>query len=284
MSPSEFDLRAALHDGEDGDLNVDQLIERGRARVTQRRVRLLSGAAIVAVVAGVATGGTLLATADNGSKPSLANAQDAGRTAAAAPGPAAASGGGAAGGAAVSGPRAPASPMPSSAQPAAAATTACPQTLPRYSPPGGGSPGQFGASGPLFSKPVATVVVCGYGSGFSRVSAPTHAPARLELHDGAAARLVASLESAPKVKPQVMCPDYRTADVQQIAIIGVTSAGTPTGTPVTTTIGLPACDVRVTNGTAIRYDWSPPADIARRLVVRNPVSAPVIPVPVSPTK
>lgn len=286
MSPSEFDLRAALHDGEGGDdLNVDQLIQHARARVTQRRVRLLSGAAIVAVVAGVATGGTLLA-AGNGSQHSLANDQRADTSAGSAPGgqaakaraPAPVGGHGAARSSRTAAPTAPAQggivPMERSAA-----------TCPRRPPPplpGGRSPDQSGTGGPLFTKPVVSIVVCGYGNMLTRVSAPNGHPARLELHDGAATRLAASLESAPKVKLHVMCPDYRTAATQQVAIIGIAANGTGAGT-VTTTIGMPPCAVEVTNGTAVRYDWSPPADIARRLAALNPAGAPVSPAPVTTT-
>ena len=34
----------------------------------------------------------------------------------------------------------------------------------------------------------------------------------------------------------------------------------------------PACDVRVTNGTAIRYDWAPPSDLAKILLALQPTS------------
>ena len=283
MSPSEFDLRAALHDGEGGELNVDQVIQHARARVTQRRVRLLSGAAIVALVAGVATGGALLAGAGNGSHQNSANEQGAETSARSAAGGQGAkhrtpveAGGAAALSTAVPG------PANAPVLQGTAGATSCPRRPPPALP-GGRSPEQLGTAGPLFSKPVASVVVCGYGSTVTRVSAPNRNPARLELHDGAATRLAASLENAAKVKPRVMCPDYRTADAQQIAIIGITADGKQAGI-VTTTIGLPACDVEVTNGTAIRYNWTPPADIARQLAALNPVGVVVSPGPSSTTK
>ncbi len=58
MSPNEFQLRAALRDGEGEHLDPDTVVARARA-VTRarrdRRVRYLSVAAVVAVVGGIGT-------------------------------------------------------------------------------------------------------------------------------------------------------------------------------------------------------------------------------------
>jgi hypothetical protein len=287
MSPNEFDLRAALHDGDDGDsaLDVDQLIHSARTHAAQRRVRLISGAAIAAVVAGIATGGTLLATSGNG--PSHTGAERAAGSAGQ-HSERVLSGGGGGVHASASRP-APARAAKSAArsvvaasEPRPAGSVRCPSRLPQHLLPGGGSAGQFGAGGPLFSKPVVATVVCSYGSAMQPPGRREH-PARLVLTDGAAKRLAASLENAPKSRPQVMCPDIRGMNDHSIAIIGVTAGGAKVGT-VTTTIGASQCDVMATNGTAVRYDWTPPNDVRQRLLVLVPAAPPVSTAAASPTR
>ena len=267
MSPSEHDLRAALHDGEGKDIDVDRLMMNARARVAQRRVHLLSGTAIAAVVVAVGVGGALLANSGVGGGGSSnaggarAPAMDRGANPAAPNPHAAASASAGAGGGLAD--------APAEAQ----AAIRCPKSAPRDLLPGGGSPGQFGASGPLFKKPVNSIVVCAYSAALQPVTQAGGQPAHFVLRDGLAQRVAASLESAPTRRPEQVCPDYRTADAQQIALIGVTSDGGPAGT-VTTTVGVPACAVTVTNGTAIRYDWVPPDELQQRL---RALAAPVVP-------
>src|SRR5439155_8122953 len=136
MSPSESDLRAALHDGEGGNLDVDQLILGARAHAAQRRMRLLSTAAVVAVVASAGVGGAALLR--SGSSPE----SDAGEKAA--------NRSHSAYDATAGNKRADAVP---GAQ-GAASGVPCPSSPPNYLLPGGGGTTQFGAPGPLFSKPV----------------------------------------------------------------------------------------------------------------------------------
>ncbi|MDT4942501.1 MAG: hypothetical protein QOJ34_2590, partial [Pseudonocardiales bacterium] len=54
--PSEFDLRAALAEGEGDAPNPNLLISAGRARRAQRRSRVLSTVAVVALVTTGAVG------------------------------------------------------------------------------------------------------------------------------------------------------------------------------------------------------------------------------------
>jgi hypothetical protein len=256
MSPSEFDLRAALHHGEGDDLNVDQLVLGARARAAQRRVRLLSTAAVVAVVAGASVG--IAQLAGNNGEQAGSNAAGAGS---AATNPNADSAYGA---------RSQAKSAPQRAL-APLSGVACPTTPPHYLLPGGGSPGQFGSGGPLFSKPVSSVVVCAYGSALQKATEPRSHPVRLELQDGAATRLAASLENASKTPVMASCPGASTE--QEFAIIGVATDGTRLPA-VTASLADSACVSKVTNGTAIRYQWSPPQDLRERLLALTPSGQP----------
>jgi hypothetical protein len=260
MSPTEFDLRAALHDGEGDGVDADRLIAVGQTRRAQRRVRVLSTAAVVVVVAGAGAGGAFL-VANNDS-----NSANSGGRAAQYDAGAQSSAKGAVAGA--GGAEAPAASLPSGsasrqtdqAAKSAAAAVPCPNSLPRYLLPGGGSPGQFGSDGPLFSKAVTSVVVCSYGSQRQALGQqPTSDPARLVLTGARATELANSLEHASMTRSNYPCPTIRSADEHELVIIGVGADGATVGT-VTTSLTKPACDVQVTNGTAVRYQWQPPAD------------------------
>jgi hypothetical protein len=237
MSPSESDLRAALHDGEDrGGLNVDHLIVHAQVAVAQRRQRLLSGAAIVAVVLGTGTGIGYLA--GHGSTES-AGSSNAGAGAALAP----------SGGSYTRGAAAPQQGTRNDVEHSAAQAS-----FPQYALPGGGGLSQFGANGPLFSKPVASVVVCSYGTATR--------PRRLVLGGQDAKDLATSLENAPTNPLKTVC---NPPTVHDFAVVGVAPNGTRTGV-VTAELSDPPCAGRVTNGTAVRYGWAPPPDLLDRLL------------------
>jgi hypothetical protein len=262
MSPSESDLRAALRDGEGDDLNVDRIIAGGRALRARRRARMMTAAAVTVLVAGLGTGGAVLLSgngnSESGSKANGGTSFDQRR---AQSGTAGSLNGAAGGGAAAS-----AANPPKAAAPNDSVTAVpCPASLPDYRLPGGGSPGQFGADGPLFSRTVDSIVVCAYGTPSAAATARPH---RLVLTDGAATAVADSLEKAPRTKPTGACPFLRTADAQAIAIVGVAADGKVVGT-VTTTVGDPACSVRVTNGTALRYQWLPPEVLRTALAELN---------------
>jgi hypothetical protein len=238
MSPSESDLRAALHDGEGrGGLNVNSLIAHAEAVAAQRRARLMSGAAIVAVVLGTGVGIGYLA--GHGSTESGSSSNAGAGTAMQPNTPAhsdrryGAVGGGAANGSAADVAQAP-----------------CPKRFPQYELPGGGGLNSFGANGPLFTKPVASIVVCAYGD---------HR-ARLDLRGRQATALAASLENAPKATHSAPCAGGPSTEQLAILPIALNGSRAPT-----VTVTFPTCGSMATNGTAVRYDWTPPSTIRRLL-------------------
>ncbi len=242
MSPTEHDLRDALHHGEGDGPDVDQLIAGGQARRRQRRVRVGSSVAAAAFVALAATGGALL----------LGHVHDPGSDTAAGADKRGSSAGAVAGQASKT-----AAPAP---RENASAAVRCPPSLPRQLLPGGGSPGQFGSGGKLFAQPVGTLVVCAYGTKRQALdTTPPPAPGRLVLSSAQAQQLVASLEAAPKLRSRV-CPTVRAASVREFALIGVTAGGATLRT-VTVSLTEPACQGMITNGTAVRYAWTPPASL-----------------------
>jgi hypothetical protein len=249
MSPTESDLRSSLRDGEGDVPNVNRIMAGAQAARSQRRSRILSTAAAVVVVAGVSIGGVEFAR-HNGNGPSHDRTVD---TAGGAPVAAAAASGGSANGAASKAAASAAANVPAARSGATSATAGhCPASFPHTVLPGGGSPGQFGASGTLFTKPVASIVVCTYGGQSSPVRS---------VFDGAPARSIASsLEDASKTPFRGMCPDYIKADAPSLAIIGIATDGTALPT-VTTSLGRPACATQISNGTVVRYDWTPPASL-----------------------
>jgi hypothetical protein len=253
MSPTESDLRASLRDGEGDVPDVDRIMAGGAAARSQRRSRILSTAAAVVIVAGVAVGGVAFASHHGNGDHNADNR----RTAAAAAGGGGAPAGGTAAGANAPGTArssaagAPVVPAPADAK-ASLAPGQCPASFPHTVLPGGGSPGQFGASGSLFTKPVASIVVCTY--------AATSSPARTVLNGAAARSLASSLDNASKTPFRGMCPDYIRADAPSLAIIATATDGSALPA-VTTSLGRPACATQISNGTVVRYDWSPPASL-----------------------
>jgi hypothetical protein len=265
MSPTEFDLRAALRDGEGEGVDPERLIARGRARRAQRRVRLLSTAAIAVVVAGAGVGSAVIwGDGNSNSSNSSGSGGSSVKDGAANLAPHSEQ-------STVLGrlPAAPNSVTPSGGS-AASSGGSCPDSLPRYLLPGGGSPGQFGADGPLFSRPVTSIVVCSYGSQLQALGEnPTSNPARLVLNGSQATRLADSLEHASTTKSTYPCPTIRSPVDRELAIIGVAADGRSVGT-VTASLTKPACNVQVTNGTAVRYQWQPPADLESMLLDLTP--------------
>jgi hypothetical protein len=253
MTPTENDLRAALRDGEGDGLNVERIVTHGRERA-QRRSRLVNAAAITVVVAGVGVGLTFLGDSDKknsaGSGAAAGGSEHrssvqygrSGKNAPLAPGAGAAS------------------VIPSAQRSAPSAAIGCPASLPRYLLP----PTATDTGGSLFSGPAATVVVCAYGGDSAGQKAT-----RVVLKGEDAKALVDSLEQTSARRPSGMCPDYRRADEQSLALIGLDASGERVGL-VTTTLGRPACAVDVRNGKIVRYGWQPPAALTGKL-------APVVP-------
>src|SRR4051812_27234049 len=214
MSPNEFQLRDALHDGE-GDVPDASLAIVSAHRLRRaRRQRITSIASAAAVVAVVAVGGTLLA-----------------RSGSSDPG----GGGGVAGAL-----RAPSAQITHGGNPdvpargnysqrsagsaqadgsggtAKAFGIACPPQFPRQMLPGGGGTNQFAADQPLFGEPVATMKICVYGSG------ATLADSTVVAAPGAT-NVSSSLEAGSPSEVS-SCP---TTPVNEgyLAIYGVTSSG-----------------------------------------------------------
>jgi hypothetical protein len=251
MSPNEFQLRSALRDGEGEPVNPDTVIARARGLQQarhDRRVRYGSVAAVVAIVGGIGVvGGVVLggsgetSSASKGGGPSLDRGANRG-----------------AGGAVVSKPHAASVSEPTSA----AAVIPCPDSAPELMLPGGGGTGQFGADGPLFSGPVLAVKVCAYANSTSRV-----VPSTVVTGENATA-LAKSMEDSARTPKSIMCPARpATTDPGSLVIIGVDAKGSPMK-PVEVTLNCPS---RVTNGTALRYNWQPPANITKLINQRvNP--------------
>jgi hypothetical protein len=251
MSPTEHELRAALRHGEGEPVDVDRLLAAGVGLRAQRRSRLLTVATSVVIVAAAAVTGTALLTRDDGTSPtSNAQAQQASPT-----GRSAAGAGTDGGGGGVAAPAPGSSRVPIVVPDAGSGVLTCPAGFPRRMLPGGGSPGQFGADSPLFERTPTAVAVCAY-SGAGTLAARTVLTGR----DATALRI--SLESAPKVMPS--CPIGPPAVVRKLAFVGVDAAGRSMRV-VTTDVADSYCDARTTNGTAVRYGWTPPASLNERL-------------------
>jgi len=281
MSPSESDLRAALQHGDDDAglrVSANAIIAQGQA-VRARRVRILSGTAAAVVVAGGAIGlASLQGTSNSGSGGGAASdLAGGGRVKGAelhdrvAPQPAGVP----------AAPTAAPSTAASTARAAGggdygAASTICPATAPHLVVPG--QPGRFGSTEPLFAKPVVALVVCSYGS--PDVTS-TSSPTRLELTGRAASQVINSLESSRQTPAPTPCDPGPTSTSRLLAFVGLTANGKALD-PVTATVPDPACNVQVTNGTAVRYDWTPPAALVARLRGLTPPKVPPRTVPAEP--
>lgn len=275
MSPSEFDLRAALRDGEGAALDVDRIIAGGQARQARRRAQLLTASLAVVFLGAAGTAGAFLLGGNGAPGPSAdgalasraassANAEQPGNLAPA--------------------PKASDSPSRTDGAPPSSAgggvsnsAIPCPASFPTLLLPGGGGSGQFGAAGPLFTKPARSIVVCSYGSPLA--TGPNGGrPGRLVLTGSDAVQLQASLESAPTSRSNTTCPQVRANARHALAFIGVDPTGRP-GRVITTTLTDPPCDVTVTNGTAVRYDWTPTAGLGQQLLTLRPAAAPTASLP-----
>lgn len=256
MSPNEFQLRSALRDGEGEHVNPDTVIARARGLQQSRhdrRVRFGSVAAVVAIVGGIGVvGGVVLG---GGSDKTSSAGKGGANSDRGASNPAAGDA------VASSKPNQPIAPGPISR----AATLNCPDSLPNLVLPGGGGTGQFGAQGPLFSGPVEAVKVCAYASSTSGVVPST------VLAGENATDLTKSMEESAKTLPaSFKCPGGPApTDRGSLVIIGLGTAGNQL-MPVVVTL---SCPTRVTNGTALRYNWTPPANITT-LITEGLKSAP----------
>ena len=256
MSPTEHDLRAALRDGEGDGPDPSRIVALGQQARAHRRTQLLNAAVITVIVAALGTGGTLLLNRDghdqNSADKSAAGPVDS-RTGTF--GGANAAGGSAASAGAA---RVPRHPAPHAAtQPPAKGATDCPAAAPA-TPTAAPGTGTGNSSGPLFRGSPVRLAICVYAdTSGSR-------PAAIALTGPDAQAVAASLESAPTSRRPVMCPNYRLAGERTALITGFGADGQQLGT-VTASLDRPACAVVVTNGTQMRYGWTPPSELTTRL-------------------
>lgn len=240
MSPSEGQLRAALHEGEGDTVDAGALIEHASwvRRERRRRVYLVAGAAAAVAVIGVGVasfvgnGGHKTESAEGaaanglksmaGSAPHAASRTPGGRS-----------------DASVSGGHLKHDAVPRRAP------GECPAAAPRYLLPGGGGSGQFGASDPLFSQNVNKIVVCAYPAEASQGAR------RVELGAKQSANLAESLESSPA---SLTVPGRKCANVDTLGgtlDLMATDENGVASKPVLITLGCPRNTA--TNGIAVRY-------------------------------
>lgn len=247
MSPNEAQLRAALRGGEGPGLDVDRVIARaaraGRERHA-RRLRVASVTAVVAAVTGLGVTAGVLANRPTASENSAASSTGP------AHGPAASTGRTAAGPA--NGDASPQLPGPPAPGPLRdAANTPCPTVLPRLD-------AARATGGNLLAGPVESFKVCGYTTSDGRpLIAADGTPVAAIYTGGYAAQLAASLDAASRTLLPRPCP-RSTANARSIAIIGLSRSGTQMA-PITSDL---QCNMVITNGTAVRYNWTPPAGMA----------------------
>jgi hypothetical protein len=269
MAPSEFDLRAALRDGEGAGINPDVVMAAGDERRARRRSLVLTTAVVVALVAGGGVGISQLAGGGGDEGSGGTNGGAGGGLGIAVGG----AGGGSAYGdqqhrSAAGGASAGNATVPKAAG-ASLATVGCPAAAPHYLLPGGGGTGSFGGNEPLFSRPVHGIVVCAYHATVDSLDASVRRPARIELAGRTATVVADSLEKASPVPVPRTCP--RSEPAYDFAIIATDARGARIEPALDAQVG---CTTMVTNGTAVRYAWSPPPDLDRRLLALVPRGVP----------
>lgn len=249
MSPSEGQLRAALHEGEGDTVDAGALIEHASwvRRERRRRVYMAAGAAAAVAVIGVGVASFVGGGGHRTESAEGATAQQQGSTAGAGA-PLASRAAGGRHDAAIPGGQ----PRPDVMH--RRAPGECPATAPRYVLPGGGGSGQFGASGPLFTHDVKKIVVCAYPA------AAAQGVRRIELGAKQSADLAESLESSPA---SMTITGRKCANVDTLGgtlDLMASDANGVASKPVLITLGCPRNTA--TNGTAVRYV----AELPRRLI------------------
>jgi hypothetical protein len=109
-------------------------------------------------------------------------------------------------------------------------------------------------------------------------------PVRAVLGVAESRLLVRSIETADTTHVARFCLPQRPATTRVLAFVPLTSSGARLPT-VAATIEDPPCDLQVSNGTDVRYNWTPPPSLLRRLEALRPtaVVAPPTPNPVTTT-
>jgi hypothetical protein len=241
VAPNEFQLRAALRQGEGESPDADGLISHAVGLRQQRRRRITAIAGSTVVVAVVALGITGIVDSGNSDSGGGSVATDTG------------------GAAALARPHAPAKAAAEPSQPPPSATTSeagsptggvvangisCPASPDRFAVPGGGGSGQFGSTGPLFPSAVGALRLCGYPGAGGR------APKTQTVVGAQARRIAAALESAPATPVAGACAPNADYLGGTLEIYPVTPSGHRMR-PVVVTLSCGAS--QATNGTALRY-------------------------------
>lgn len=236
MSPNEDALRAALRDGEpdgtagaDG-LSADRLI--ARANDVRRRRRLRYGS-VLGGVAAAAVAGVLIASLGASTRSSSEKR----------------SAGGAAG--SVSDQRGNAPVAGRGATVASGHEVSCPAAAPE--------PGTGTGHGSLFTGPVASITLCLYAeSGGAPVRASNGQVLTSTVSGTPAQQLATSLDAAGTQPLAQPCPQFRLATGKLLAMIPVGSDGAAMA-PIIAVVQDNPCNQPVTNGTAVRYNWTAPS-------------------------
>jgi hypothetical protein len=137
----------------------------------------------------------------------------------------------------------------------ASALKVCPDTTRRFDVSRPADLTQRSAS--VFGPNVTAISVCSYGSELADMKSVHHSHTRaVAVTDQKARDLVHSLNSAA-TRPPSICPQFRPQQVQHYVLIGQTAEGKLTE-PVEITLSANRCQTTVTNGSALRYGWTPP--------------------------
>jgi hypothetical protein len=276
MSPTEFELRAALRHGEGGGIDPDRILARAagfRRERHARRVRAASMSAAAAVIVGVAVTGSVLLHSN-----SETAANSAGGVASAQSG---LDGAGNTGSDAVAGPHT----APSAAQESAASATTgsnaarqaaaidCPSRLPDL-----GS--DVGGTGSLFGETVAAIKVCAYTTRDGAPITLTDGSTLAVVYTGtSAAQIVASIDDASAEAVPIACPGSPFVLIpRSVVIIGVNADGSAMSPIVAS---LDTCSKVVSNGILTRYNWTAPPAMAALVVAATHQPAPQVSPPVA---
>jgi hypothetical protein len=233
MSLTEDQLRAALRDGEGGNVDADVLIASALRVRHERRHRINIGLAVAAAAVLIGGLGSVLVRSSHDEGGSSAGGAAAGSAASR---PLHRSAAGGAGGLV---------PRPAASAPSALgadrASRACPRTPVHLSLPGGGGTGEFGSTGRLFSRDVAAITACGYPVSGAR--------ARTVIVGDTARRAARKLEAAPATSHSSAyhCPVQNSSGT--VELLPVDARGRNLRPVVLTG----ACPYKATNGTAVRY-------------------------------
>lgn len=283
MSPTERELRAALHEGEGDPIDAGQVIAHAagvrRAQRAQRRQWAAIGATVVAI-AGLTTGGVWWAhgVGDNethgasnaGSAAFGAAGSTAGSTAGSSAGPAAGGGTEAAGSQAAAATSAAASSAatdgPIAPGPLAdAAKVACPTTLPT-------SNGLTPTTGALVSGPVEAIKVCAYADDHHPLTAADGSQLSAIYTGATATELAVSLNAASSSPVPVPACAVVPGQRGELTVLIPIDTGGRAGRPVVA-VQQTCVEPTVTNGATIRYGWTAPASLSDFLAAARAAAA-----------